>query len=127
MAESLNSQSEISSSNENGSVSCNCNRPAKIFRAWTRENPGRRFWRCTGRRVANGWDSCNFFRWRDVEEPEGWQHLALLEARDIIREQKVEISDLREKVRLSTHGSENSEISSELMEKMKEENEACIS
>lgn len=54
-----------------------------------------------------------------MEKPEGWQHLALLEARDIIREQKEEISSLREKVRSSTHGCENSEISSELMEIMK--------
>ncbi|KAF2568147.1 hypothetical protein F2Q68_00027129 [Brassica cretica] len=35
--------------------------------------------------------ACQFlqlFRWYDVEDPHGWQHLALLEAWDIIREKK---------------------------------------
>ncbi|CAH8294396.1 unnamed protein product [Eruca vesicaria subsp. sativa] len=123
MSQSLNSQSEISSSNDG--VRCDCNKPAKVVRAWTRENPGHRFWSCRGRRVANGWDSCNFFRWPDVEAPDRWQHLALLEARDTIREQKEEIASLRQKVTLSTHGCDNSEISSKLMERMKEKNEEC--
>lgn len=123
MSQSVNSQSEISSSNDG--VTCDCNKPAKVLRAWTRENPGRRFWTCRGRRVANGWESCNFFRWHDLEKPEGWQHLALLDARDIIQTQKEEIASLREKVSLSTVGSDNSEISSELMEKMKKKNEEC--
>lgn len=58
---------------------------------------------CKRRRVGNGYESCNFFRWYDVEDPHGWQHLALLEARDIIREKKEEIAKLREKVRPLTH------------------------
>ncbi|KAF8109390.1 hypothetical protein N665_0096s0003 [Sinapis alba] len=70
MSQSFNSQSEISSSNDNGGVSCDCNRPAKVVRSWTRDNPRRRFWICTGCHVVNGWDSCNFFCWRDVEKPE---------------------------------------------------------
>uniref|UniRef100_A0A0D3DY10 Uncharacterized protein n=1 Tax=Brassica oleracea var. oleracea TaxID=109376 RepID=A0A0D3DY10_BRAOL len=51
---SVNSQSAISSSSTEHGVLCDCNRKAKIERAWTRENPGRRFFGCKGRRVRNG-------------------------------------------------------------------------
>ncbi|CAH8359605.1 unnamed protein product [Eruca vesicaria subsp. sativa] len=102
MSESVNfqsvySQSAISSSSDDNGVLCDCKRKAKVVRAWTRENPGRRFYGCSGYRVGNGCESCNFFRWYDVEKPHGWQHLALQEARDIIREQKAEIANLRTK------------------------------
>ncbi|KAL0657466.1 hypothetical protein Bca4012_078051 [Brassica carinata] len=73
--QSVNSQSAISSSSTVHRVLCDCNRKAKIERAWTCENPGRRFFGCKGR-----------------------QHLALLAARDIIREQKEELAVLRNKV-----------------------------
>ncbi|KAF8113888.1 hypothetical protein N665_0044s0003 [Sinapis alba] len=100
MSESVNfqsvySQSVISSSSNNHVVLCDCNRKAKVVSAWTRENPCRRFYGCCGFRVGNGHESCNFFRWYDVEKPHGWQHLALQEARDIIRGQKEEIANLR--------------------------------
>ncbi|CAH8305654.1 unnamed protein product, partial [Eruca vesicaria subsp. sativa] len=42
-------------------------------------------------------ESCNSFHWYDVKKPHGWKHLALLEARETIREQKEEIENLREK------------------------------
>ncbi|CAH8389470.1 unnamed protein product [Eruca vesicaria subsp. sativa] len=35
------------------------------------------------------------FQWFDLEKSHGWQHLALLEARDIIFEQKEELANLR--------------------------------
>ncbi|CAH8357936.1 unnamed protein product [Eruca vesicaria subsp. sativa] len=114
----------ISSSNDNV-VACDCNRPTKIVRSWTRENPGRRFLSCRGHRVGSDFESCNFFRWYDVEKPHGWQNLALLEAWDTIREQKEEIANLREHVRSVNHVSENLEISSELMVSMKQKNEEC--
>ncbi|KAF8096835.1 hypothetical protein N665_0300s0012, partial [Sinapis alba] len=94
-----------------------------IVRAWTRENPGRRFLSCRGRRVGGGFESCNFFHWYDLEKPHGWQYLALLEVHDTIREQKNELANLREKVRCVNHVSENLEISSELMESIKQKNE----
>ncbi|CAH2070210.1 unnamed protein product [Thlaspi arvense] len=93
MAQSANSQSVTSSTKDNG-VLCDCNRSVKIVRAWTRENPGRRFLGCIGRRVGNRFEYCNFFHCFDVEKPHGWHNLALLEARDIIREQKEEIARL---------------------------------
>ncbi|VVB11650.1 unnamed protein product [Arabis nemorensis] len=97
MAES-GSSSTIESKNDNGVV-CKCRRSAKIVRAWTDENRRRRFYGCQGCKVMNGYESCNFFRWFDVEKPHGWQYLALLEARDLIRAQKVEIGNLKNKVR----------------------------
>lgn len=123
MFQSANSQSVTSSNNENG-VLCYCHRPTKIVRAWTRKNPGRRFYSCRGRRVANGWDSCKFFDWYDKEEPHGWQHLALLEAKETIKEQKGEIEGLKNTVRTETPRSDNSENSNELVNILKERNEA---
>ncbi|CAH8320261.1 unnamed protein product [Eruca vesicaria subsp. sativa] len=35
----------------------------------------------------------------DVEKPHGWQHIALLGARDVIRQQKEEIGNLRNQVK----------------------------
>lgn len=34
--------------------------------------------------------------WFDVDKPHGWQHVALLEARDIISRQKEKVKGLRE-------------------------------
>ncbi|CAA7033839.1 unnamed protein product [Microthlaspi erraticum] len=115
-------QSVTSSDNENG-VLCYCHRPAKIVRAWTRRNPGRRFYSCIGRRGANGWVSCKFFDWFDKEEPHGWQHVALLEAEQTIKEQKSEIEGLKNKVRTQTHHSANAGNSNALVDILKERNE----
>ncbi|VVB17436.1 unnamed protein product [Arabis nemorensis] len=57
MAES-GSSSTFDSKNDNG-VLCKCRRVAKIVRAWTETNPGRRFYGCQGRKVVNG---CRVFR-----------------------------------------------------------------
>ncbi|CDY57911.1 hypothetical protein Bca4012_005895 [Brassica carinata] len=81
------------------SVVCNFNRLANIVQAWTDDNPGRRFYSCKGRRVGNRYDSCNFFDWYDEEKPHGWQYVALLGARDVMRKHKEEIKILRNKVR----------------------------
>lgn len=88
---------------------CNCNRLAKIFQSWTDDNPGRRFYRCPGRKVLNGYESCKFFVWYDVEAPHGWQRDALIGARDVINQQKEEIKSLRNKVRALTIDSESVE------------------
>ncbi|KAF3507947.1 hypothetical protein F2Q69_00003441 [Brassica cretica] len=64
-----------------------------------RKNPRRRFLSCRGRRVGRDYVKCDFCQWFDLEPPHGWQHLALLEARDIINEQKEEIAKLRNQVR----------------------------
>ncbi|CDY42340.1 BnaC02g17170D [Brassica napus] len=129
MSESVNfqsacSQSVISSSRNNNGVLCHCKCEAPIVRAWTRENPGRRFYGCRGFGVGNGHESCNFFRWYDVEKPHGWQYLALQEAREIMQEQKEEIANLRAKVRSLTHECSN-EFSRELEDEMKEKGEEC--
>ncbi|KAJ4865745.1 hypothetical protein Rs2_52740 [Raphanus sativus] len=111
-------QSEISSSSNYNVVRCNCNREANVVRAWTPKNPGRRFYGCSGFGARDKKKACNFFRWYDLEKPHGWQHLDLLEARDIIQEQKDEIADLRTKVSSLTH-------SSELEDKLKKKGEEC--
>ncbi|CAH8313984.1 unnamed protein product [Eruca vesicaria subsp. sativa] len=105
MAQSLSS-STIEFKNQKGVV-CYCNRFAKIVQAWTNTNPGRRFYSCDGRKVGNGYDTCKFFRWYDEEKPHGWQHDALIGARDVMRQQKDEINSLRNKVRALTLEREN--------------------
>ena len=52
-----------------------------------------------------------------MEKPHGWQHLALLAARDIIREQKEELAVLRNKVTIPNHEGSNMDISNEFVEK----------
>ncbi|CAH2047293.1 unnamed protein product [Thlaspi arvense] len=101
------SSSTVQYKNEKA-VLCNCNQLAKIVRAWTDANTGHRFYGCVGRKVAHGYESCNFFRWFDVKKPHGWQHEALIEARDVIREQREEIKNLREAVQVQELKRENS-------------------
>ncbi|CAH2080091.1 unnamed protein product [Thlaspi arvense] len=99
---------------------CNCDQPAKIMRAWTDANTGRRFYGCVGRKVAHGYESCNFFCWFDVEKPHGWQHEALIEARDVIRDQREEIRNLREAVKELKRGNPN-----ENLDDLKQAREEC--
>ncbi|CAH8346407.1 unnamed protein product [Eruca vesicaria subsp. sativa] len=113
-------------------VVCNCNRKAKVVQAWTEDNPGRRFYSCQGRKVSTGYDSCNFFRWYDVEKPHGWQYVALLGARDVIRQQKEEINSLKSQVRALSLENESigqapsdSNRTLEACETLKGEAEAC--
>ncbi|KAF8084013.1 hypothetical protein N665_0738s0002 [Sinapis alba] len=70
--QSVYSQSAISSSSNNNVVPYDCKHKAKVVSAKVvSENPGRRFYGCSGFRVGNGHESCNFFRWYDVEKPHG--------------------------------------------------------
>ncbi|CAE5957890.1 unnamed protein product [Arabidopsis arenosa] len=104
-----------------GGFLCYCGKTAVLRQAWTDANPGRRFYRC-----GEGYKNvCDYFRWRDVEKPYGWQKVALLEARDLIREQAEEIARLRE---LGTCGGEGDETqqTQEMVariERLKKENE----
>ncbi|CAN6932261.1 unnamed protein product, partial [Brassica oleracea] len=93
-----NSDSIISSSSTEQPVKCACNLTTHPVRVWTRKNPGRRFVSCRGRRVGRQYVKCDIFQWADQEPPHGWQHLALLEARDIINEEKEELAKLRNEV-----------------------------
>ncbi|VVA94226.1 unnamed protein product [Arabis nemorensis] len=90
MAQSSGS-SNFEYKNDNNGVVClaSVKYPSKIVKAWTDDNPVRRFYSCgRGRKVGNGYNFCNFFRWFDLEKPHGWQYFALLEARDHMHEQK---------------------------------------
>uniref|UniRef100_A0A0D3AXG2 Zinc finger GRF-type domain-containing protein n=1 Tax=Brassica oleracea var. oleracea TaxID=109376 RepID=A0A0D3AXG2_BRAOL len=58
---------------------CRCGRSTKLLKAWTDENPGRRFFSCS----VHGFTS-----WFDKEDPHGWQMISLLEARDEIQQQR---------------------------------------
>ncbi|XP_018473885.2 uncharacterized protein LOC108845119 [Raphanus sativus] len=70
---------------------CRCGRSTKLLKAWTDENPGRRFF-CCG---VHGFSS-----WSDAEEPHGWQMTSLLEARDQIERQRSEIHKLKSEIRV---------------------------
>ncbi|CAE5977778.1 unnamed protein product [Arabidopsis arenosa] len=58
---------------------CNCGRSTIKLKAWTDDNPGRRFYKC---------DVHGFVSWVDVEKQCSWQKMCLLEARDEIRRLK---------------------------------------
>ncbi|CAH8298100.1 unnamed protein product [Eruca vesicaria subsp. sativa] len=119
------SSSTMGYKNEKG-VLCNCKTLARVVQAWTDDNPGRRFYSCKGRKVEQGYESCNFFQWYDVERPYGWQHQALLEARDIMRAQKEEIKQLKESMRGLTHDRERQlEIPNSVLEELKASREEC--
>ncbi|KAF3511780.1 hypothetical protein F2Q69_00006367 [Brassica cretica] len=120
-----NSESIISSSSTEYGVRCDCNLTAKPVRTWTRNNPGRRFLTCRGRRVGRDYVKCDFFQWFELEPPHGWQHLALLEARDIINKQKEEIAKLRNQVNKQAHQKSNVHISNDLVEQLNDKSEEC--
>ena len=120
-----NSESIISSSSTEHGVRCDYNLTANSVRAWMRKNPRRRFLSCRGRRVGRDYVKCDFFQWFDLEPPHGWQHLALLEARDIINEQKEEIAKLRNQVSKQAHQNSNVQISNDLVEQRNDKSEEC--
>lgn len=104
------SSSEI----QNHGVVCDCGLPSPVRRSWTRLNPGRRFHGCKGRRHQNGYINCEFFRWYDEGAPTGWQHLALLEARENMQHKRKEIEALTNQVRTLTLNAESDVKSEEL-------------
>ncbi|VYS48893.1 unnamed protein product [Arabidopsis thaliana] len=69
---SHSSESNANSASRNWGPLCNCGRATTVVKAWTNENPGKRFFRCG----AHG-----FFDWADVEKAYSWQKVSLLEAR----------------------------------------------
>lgn len=71
--------------------------------------------------------NCKFFQWFDLEPPNGWKYLALVEARNIIRKQKEEIANLRDQERKQIHKTTNlEEILNEVVENLDEKNEECV-
>lgn len=64
---------------------CRCGRGTVITKAWTDENPGRRFHRCQ----IHG-----FVSWADKGTQNEWQKRSLLEARDQIRRLQDEMKEL---------------------------------
>ncbi|CAN7029896.1 unnamed protein product [Brassica oleracea var. botrytis] len=94
-------------------VRCLCSKLSVVRKAWTDDNPGRRFYGCPNPK----WKSCTFFKWFDVEKPYGWQKNSLLEARDLIREQEEELKKLKAMV-----GHDGKEMESEMLLQMEEEN-----
>ncbi|KAL0856153.1 hypothetical protein Bca101_061306 [Brassica carinata] len=105
--QSVDSQSAISSSSTEHGVLCDCNLKAKFERVWTLKNPG------VDSSVVKGVELEMGMRIK----PHGWQHLALLAARDIIREQKEDLAILRNKVNTPNH--------EEFGEKFEEKSEEC--
>ncbi|KAL9309471.1 putative transcription factor GRF family [Arabidopsis thaliana] len=61
---SHSSESNANSASRNWGPLCNCGRATTVVKAWTNENPGKRFFRCG----AHG-----FFDWADVEKAYSWQ------------------------------------------------------
>jgi len=82
MMVSHNSGSDANLVSRNWGPLCNCGRATTVVKAWTNENPGRRFFKCS----VHG-----FFNWADVEKPYGLQKVSLFKARDENRQQKEEL------------------------------------
>ncbi|XP_024009367.1 uncharacterized protein At4g04775-like [Eutrema salsugineum] len=94
MEKSQSSGSVSSNKLSRGGPVCKCGRSTTMLKAWTNENPGRRFFKC---------DAHGFVAWADEEKPYGWQKMSLLEARDEIRHNKEEIKLLKESVKALTN------------------------
>ncbi|CAF1748212.1 unnamed protein product, partial [Brassica napus] len=99
-------------------VRCLCSKLSVVRKAWTDDNPGRRFYGCPNPK----WKSCTFFKWFDVEKPYGWQKNSLLEARDLIREQEEELKKLKAMKLRAMVGRDGKEMESEILLQMEEEN-----
>ena len=66
---------------------CYCNKRSTPAKAWTDDNPGRRFWCCGPH---------GFVDWIDKEEQNEWQKQSLLEARGVMDRQREEIRNLKQ-------------------------------
>ncbi|CAE6073382.1 unnamed protein product [Arabidopsis arenosa] len=86
---SQSSSSDANSISRRWGPLCNCGRATSVTKAWTNENPGRRFFRCG----VHG-----FINWADEEKPFGWQKVSLLEARDEIRQLKESLKAMKEQM-----------------------------
>ena len=80
---------------------CHCRRRTSLTKAWTDDNPGRYFYRCK----AHG-----FLVWADIDDPYGWQHRSLLEARDEIRLLRSEISRLQTTITNHTNHPQHTDV-----------------
>ncbi|CAD5314646.1 unnamed protein product [Arabidopsis thaliana] len=96
---SQSSGSDANSVSRSWGPLCNCGKGTTITKAWTIENPGRRFFRCG----VHG-----FINWADEEKPCGWQKQSLLEARDEIRQLKESLKVMKEQL-VTLSGSPNIE------------------
>ncbi|RID43114.1 hypothetical protein BRARA_J02939 [Brassica rapa] len=76
-----------SSKKKNEGPLCHCKRRTSMAKAWTNDNPGRRFWLCNPH---------GFVAWIDLEEQNGWQKQSLLEARDVMDRLREEIKVLKQ-------------------------------
>ena len=86
---SQSSGSDANSVSRSWGPLCNCGKGTTITKAWTNENPGRRFFRCG----VHG-----FINWADEEKPCGWQKQSLLGARDEIRQLKESLKVMKEQL-----------------------------
>ena len=95
MAKSEGSSSGARSSYKKkfGGPLCYCKKPTSTAKAWTDDNPGRRFWLC---------DSHGFVDWVDKEEQNEWQKQSLLEARGVMDRQREEIKNLKQLLRTTS-------------------------
>ncbi|KAJ4867047.1 hypothetical protein Rs2_51414 [Raphanus sativus] len=94
--------------------------PATVVQSWTDKNPGHRFYGCP--RFKPRQDvGCKYFCWYDVEDGTNWQRLALLEARDEIREKDRVIKQLKQTIlQMRSDLGKNDENEDEILRKFEE-------
>ncbi|XP_018461398.2 uncharacterized protein LOC108832408 [Raphanus sativus] len=86
---------------------CFCKKRSSMAKAWTDDNPGRRFWLC---------DSHGFVEWIDKEEQNDWQKQSLLEARGVMDRQREEIKSLQQCVKTTSQQATTGDSTALLLE-----------
>ena len=86
---------------------CYCKKRTSTAKAWTDDNPGRRFWLC---------DSHGFVDWVDKEEQNEWQKQSLLEARGVMDRQREEIKNLKQLLRTTSEEATTGDATALLLE-----------
>ncbi|KAL1213938.1 hypothetical protein V5N11_002513 [Cardamine amara subsp. amara] len=74
---------------------CDCGDAVVKLISWTDSNRGWGFFKCAAVVCEEPTKGYNYFLWEDIEPPHGWQNIVLLDARDKIRELKVQVDQLK--------------------------------
>lgn len=77
---------------------CNCGLYISKTRAWTKDNPGRRFYACPNFDADTNIRGCKYFKWVDKEDPTDWQRHVILGLMEDKRQLSNEVEVLKRKL-----------------------------
>ncbi|XP_057247571.1 uncharacterized protein At4g04775-like [Beta vulgaris subsp. vulgaris] len=104
---------------------CHCGFVVTKIRAWTRDNPGRRFVACPDYDAETDTRGCKLFKWCDVEEPIEWQKNVILGLMEEKQELRREVMLLRHNLKTANEKARKIE-SKYIMLKMKKGGFMCV-